>query len=62
MEFIHKRQTNVDDTTTTTIKSVVHLEHEKEDEENNPLQRLADLVQPSVSVYVDLAKRLVCIC
>ncbi|VDP51522.1 unnamed protein product [Schistosoma curassoni] len=59
VEFIHKRQTNVDDTTTTTIKSVVHLEHEKEDEENNPLQRLADLVQPSVSVYVDLAKSVV---
>ncbi|CAH8666330.1 unnamed protein product [Schistosoma guineensis] len=59
VEFIHKRLTNVDDTTTTTIKSAVHLEHEEEDEENNPLQRLADLVQPSVSVYVDLAKSVV---
>uniref|UniRef100_A0A094ZXB3 Condensin complex subunit 3 n=1 Tax=Schistosoma haematobium TaxID=6185 RepID=A0A094ZXB3_SCHHA len=59
VEFIHKRLTNVDDTTTTTIGSAVHLEHEEEDEENNPLQRLADLVQPSVSVYVDLAKSVV---
>ncbi|CAI2736832.1 unnamed protein product [Schistosoma spindalis] len=59
VEFIHKRQTNIDDITTTTIKSTVHLENENNDEENNPLQQLADLVQPSVSVYVDLAKSVV---
>uniref|UniRef100_A0A3Q0KI66 Cnd3 domain-containing protein n=1 Tax=Schistosoma mansoni TaxID=6183 RepID=A0A3Q0KI66_SCHMA len=59
VEFIHKRQINANDTTTTTIKSAVHPEHEDNNEENNPLQRLADIVQPSVSVYVDLAKTVV---
>ncbi|KAK4475511.1 hypothetical protein MN116_002559 [Schistosoma mekongi] len=52
VEFIHKKEISANDTV---IKS--SIQHRDDvNEESNSFQRLADLVQPSVSVYVDLAK------
>ncbi|KAH8869569.1 Condensin complex subunit 3 [Schistosoma japonicum] len=51
VEFIHKKEISANNSV---IKS--SMQHEDVNEESNSFQRLADLVQPSVSVYVDLAK------